>query len=282
SGDESEIGGGRIRVYKPGAQAGEKALTEEKRAFINDLVARYCEKNARSKAFTQEHRPHLADPRAASGFRADWKELVFPIVSDRSKGSRIWDIDGNEYIDLVNGMGQTAFGHAPDFVVEAIRAQTDRGFAIGPQTPLAGEVADLISELTGHSRVTFCNTGSEAVMAAMRVARTVTGRDRIVVFGNDYHGQFDEVLVKGRSRAGQHRTLPIAAGIPADSLSNITVLPMARPRASTGSAPMRTSLRLSSSSRCRAAIRSCSRSNSCVRCARSQRNAISHWCSTRW
>ncbi len=229
SGDESEIGGSRIRVYKPGAQPREQALTEEKRAFINDLVARYCERNARSKAFTQEHRSHLADPRAASGFRADWKELVFPVVSDRSKGSRIWDIDGNEYIDLVNGMGQTAFGHAPDFVVEAIRAQTDRGFAIGPQTPLAGEVADLISELTGHSRVTFCNTGSEAVMAAMRVARTVTGRDRIVVFGNDYHGQFDEVLVKGRSRAGQHRTLPIAAGIPTDSLSNITVLPYGTP-----------------------------------------------------
>ncbi len=225
TGDESEIGGSRIRVYKPGAQAGDQTLSPEKRAFIDDLVTRYCAKNAGSRAFTQKHRPHLADPRAASGFRSDWKEMVFPVVSDRSKGSRIWDIDGNEYIDLVNGMGQTAFGHAPDFVTEAIRAQVDKGFAIGPQTPLAGEVADLISELTGHQRVTFCNTGSEAVMAAMRVARTVTGRDRIVVFGNDYHGQFDEVLVKGRSRAGQHRTLPIAAGIPSDSLSNMTVLP---------------------------------------------------------
>ncbi|WP_295808372.1 non-ribosomal peptide synthetase/type I polyketide synthase [uncultured Nitratireductor sp.] len=229
TGDENEIGGGRIRVYKPGAQAGEQAFSPEKRAFIDDLAERYCEKKAKSKAFTEAHRPHLADPRAASGFRAEWKELVFPVVSDRSKGSRIWDIDGNEYIDLVNGMGQTAFGHAPDFVTEAIREQTEKGFAIGPQTPLAGEVAELIGELTGHKRVTFCNTGSEAVMAAMRVARTVTGRDRIVVFGNDYHGQFDEVLVKGRSRAGTHRTLPIAAGIPPDSLTNVTVLPYDAP-----------------------------------------------------
>ncbi|WP_048645962.1 hybrid non-ribosomal peptide synthetase/type I polyketide synthase [Nitratireductor soli] len=226
---EKEIGGERIRLYKPGAQHADHEITREKRAFIADLIARYEAKNAKSKAFTETHRPRLADPRAASGFRAEWKEMVFPVVSDRSKGARIWDVDGNEYIDLVNGMGQTAFGHAPDFVVEAIIAQANSGFAIGPQTPLAGDVADLVSELTGHQRVTFCNTGSEAVMAAMRVARAVTGRERVVVFGNDYHGQFDEVLVKGRSRSGAHAALPIAAGIPPGSVSNMTVLSYGAP-----------------------------------------------------
>ncbi|WEX10487.1 non-ribosomal peptide synthetase/type I polyketide synthase [Chelativorans sp. AA-79] len=226
---DGEIGGGRVRIYKPGARAGDGELSPEKRRFIADLAERYSAKNAGSKAFAAAHRGHLADPRTAAGFRPEWKELVFPLVSDRSKGSRIWDIDGNEYIDLVNGMGQTAFGHAPDFVVDAIRAQADQGFAIGPQTPLAGEVADLIGEMTGHERVTFCNTGSEAVMAAMRVARAVTGREKIVVFGNDYHGQFDEVLVKGRNRNGAPVALPIAPGIPAGSLSNMTVLSYGAP-----------------------------------------------------
>ena len=226
---DAEIGSGRIRLYKPGVRVNDGELTPEKRKFIADLTERYAAKNARSKAFTAANRRQLADPRTAAGFRPEWKELVFPVVSDRSKGSRIWDIDGNEYIDLVNGMGQTAFGHAPDFVVNAIIEQVNNGFAIGPQTPLAGEVADLISEMTGHERVTFCNTGSEAVMAAMRVARTVTGRERVVVFGNDYHGQFDEVLVKGRNRAGAPLALPIAAGIPHSSVSNMTVLAYGAP-----------------------------------------------------
>ena len=120
----------------------------------------------------------LADPRAAAGFRAEWKELVYPIVCMRSTARGIWDIDGNEYIDLVNGYGPTAFGHSADFVIEAIKEQLDKGFATGPQAEFAGEVAALFAEMTGNERMTFCNTGSEAVMAALRVARAVTGRTR--------------------------------------------------------------------------------------------------------
>ena len=95
------------------------------------------------------------------------------------------------------------FGHAPEFVLQAIQEQMNEGFAIGPQTPLAGKAADLLTQMTGTERVTFCNTGSEAVMAAMRIARTVTGRDRVVFFAGDYHGQFDEVLVKQLKRKGE-------------------------------------------------------------------------------
>ena len=222
--DDGEIGAGRIKLYRPGAKSLANEMTPAKQAFVADLISAYEARNGKSKSFTGRNRKWLADPRTAAGFRQDWKEMVFPVVSDRSKGSRIWDVDGNEYIDLVNGMGQTAFGHAPEFVVEAVKAQADAGFAIGPQTPLAGEVAEMIAEMTGHERVTFCNTGSEAVMAAMRVARTVTGRDRIVIFGNDYHGQFDEVLVKGKNRAGAPVAIPVSAGIPSASVANMTVL----------------------------------------------------------
>ena len=217
----------RFTAYKPGATHAAQ-MTDAQRAFIADLSARYGAKTPTSKALTQSYRPVLADPRTASGFREEWKELVYPIVAQRSKGSKIWDVDGNEYIDLVNGYGQTAFGHTPDFVVDAVGAQLAEGFAIGPQSPLAGEVAQLFAKMTGHQRVTFCNTGSEAVMAAMRVARTATGKDKVVCFDGDYHGQFDEVLVKPGSDAGQPRAFPLAPGIPQRSVANMVVLPYAK------------------------------------------------------
>ncbi|MFD1559284.1 non-ribosomal peptide synthetase/type I polyketide synthase [Paraburkholderia silviterrae] len=218
----------RFNAYKPGA-TGAAQMTDAQAAFIADLAARYSAKTAGSKARTQSCRAVLADPRTASGFREEWKELVYPVIALRSKGSKIWDVDGNEYIDLVNGYGQTAFGHTPDFVVDAVNAQMADGFAIGPQSPLAGEVAQMFAEMTGHQRVTFCNTGSEAVMAAMRLARTVTGKDKVVCFDGDYHGQFDEVLVKPGSEAGQPRAFPVAPGIPLGSVRNMVVLPYARP-----------------------------------------------------
>ncbi len=97
-------------------------------------------------------------------------------------------------------------------MIEAVTAQLARGIEIGPQTPLAGETAGLIAEMTGHERVAFCNTGSEAVLAAMRLARTVTGRSKIVTFANDYHGLFDEVLARGvtarRASADRSRSPP--------------------------------------------------------------------------
>ena len=199
-------------------------LTPRQQDYIKTLAQRINARTPLAKARTQRDRDVLADPRTAAGFRREWKELVYPIVAQRAKGSKIRDIDGNEYVDLVNGFGQTMFGHSPDFVTEALAAQIEDGFPIGPQTPLAGEVAALIRDMTASERVTFCNTGSEAVMAAMRVARTVTGRERVVVFTNDYHGQFDEVLVRASGGTGP-RALPVAPGIPPGSIANMTVLP---------------------------------------------------------
>ncbi|UZF91585.1 non-ribosomal peptide synthetase/type I polyketide synthase [Bosea sp. NBC_00550] len=210
--------------FKALIRAGGETLSEAQRAHIDRLTALYVGRTAGSKRLADEHRAVLADPRTVSGFAADWKEMVYPIVSARAKGAHIWDIDGNSYIDLVNGYGQTAFGHAPDFVVEAVQAQLAEGFAIGPQSPLAHEAARLFCELTNHARVAFCNTGSEAVMAAMRVARTVTGRDRVVAFSGAYHGQFDEVLVRGVGAGEQRRSLPAAPGIPAEAVGRMTVL----------------------------------------------------------
>lgn len=218
----SSAAAGSTARFKPLIRTGNETLTEAQRAHIARLTKLYVGRTATSKRLADQHRPVLADPRTVSGFAADWKEMVYPIVSARAKGARIWDVDGNAYVDLVNGYGQTAFGHAPDFVVDAVQAQLTDGFAIGPQSPLAHEAAKLFCKLTGHARVAFCNTGSEAVMAAMRVARTVTGRDRIVAFSGAYHGQFDEVLVRGVGE--QHRSVPAAPGIPAEAVGRMTIL----------------------------------------------------------
>jgi amino acid adenylation domain-containing protein len=199
-------------------------LTPKQEEHIRKLVALYTGRTGKSKAKTQEYRPYLADPRVVAGFKVQWKEMVYPIITDRSKGSRLWDIDGNEYIDCLNGFGPIMLGHRPEFVEEAIEKQLHLGFEIGPQTLLAGEVAQALCEMTGNERATFCNTGSEAVMAAMRIARTVSGRNRVVYFAGDYHGMFDEVLVKGFKRGGQPQSAPLAPGIPRDSVANMTVL----------------------------------------------------------
>jgi len=178
----------------------ETPLTAAQRAFLEAFTRRYNARTAKSKAYTQQHRALMADPRVVTGFNPLWKELVYPIVVERSRGARLWDIDGNEYIDLLNGFGANFLGYQPDYIADALKKQIDAGFEIGPQHPLTAEVSALIAELTGMQRVALCNTGSEAVMGAMRVARTVTGRKTIAIFKDSYHGIFDEVIVRGLPR----------------------------------------------------------------------------------
>jgi len=196
-------------------------VTPEQQRWIDDFIQRYNARTGRSKAFSQSHRKVMSDPRVVTGFNPLWKDLVYPIVADRSEGARIWDIDGNEYIDLLSCFGANLLGYKPAEVTQAMIEQLQRGIEVGPQHPMAAEVAQLISDLTGMERVAFCNTGSEAVMGAMRMARTVTGRKKIAIFNNSYHGIFDEVIVRGTK---QLRSLSAAPGILANAVENILVL----------------------------------------------------------
>ncbi|HEU0052126.1 MAG TPA: aminotransferase class III-fold pyridoxal phosphate-dependent enzyme, partial [Longimicrobium sp.] len=186
------------------------------------LVQRYTARTRGSREYAAAHRSFLSDNRASLNFRLATKELMYPIVGERSEGSRLWDVDGNEYVDFTLGFGVHFFGHRPPFVMEAVEAQFRRGFHTGPQSDLAGPTARLFHELTGMERVTFCNTGSEAVMTALRVARTVTGRDRVVVFEGSYHGCFDGVLVRA---AGSAASRPASPGTPRGMVEDVVVLP---------------------------------------------------------
>ena len=180
----------------------------------------------KSKAYAQEHRQYMADPRTVSGFRPNMKEMTHPIVVEKSKGVQLWDIDGNEYIDFTCGFGSNLLGHSHEITVKAISEQVQKDYAIGPQSPLAGEVAKLFCEITGNERMAFSNTGSEAVLGCTRLARNATGRDLIVMFNGDYHGILDEVIVRGNKKL---RSFPAATGIPKAHVGNTLILEYGSP-----------------------------------------------------
>jgi amino acid adenylation domain-containing protein len=196
-------------------------LAPRQQARLDAFIDRYTARTRKSKEHTQDHRSHLADPRVVSGFRPMTKEIAYPLVVSRSKGARMWDLDGNEYVDALSGFGMNLFGWQPDFVLDAVKQQLDLGYEIGPQHPLAGEVARLVCELTSFDRAALCNTGSEAVMGAVRIARTVIGRSTLVVFSGSYHGVFDEAIVRGSESL---RGIPAAPGILDSATQNVLVL----------------------------------------------------------
>ncbi len=215
--------------FKPIFRDSNMVLSQRQQRALDALIARYSARTAGSKKLAAQNRPVLADPRSVAGFKQTWKEMVYPIVTTRSDGSKIWDTDGNEYVDFVMGFGASLFGHRPPFVVEAVRQQLEQGFEIGPIQPLAGEVAALVKEFTGMQRVVFANTGSEAVLAAIRSARAVTGREKIVAFAGSYHGVFDEVLFRPIPANQGGQTVPVAPGIPRSALAQVIVLDYGNP-----------------------------------------------------
>ncbi len=205
----------------PRIQLDGQSDSPKQEAAIERQVAAYLERTPGSRAQTQTHRRYLADPRSVSGFRPQYKEMTYPIVVQRSAGCRLWDVDGNEYLDFTCGFGSNLLGHCPPLIVQAISDQLQRDYAIGPQTPLAGEVARRICDMTGSERVAFANTGSEAVLAATRLARNFTGRNLIVMFDGDYHGILDEVVARSTPRGA---SLPAASGIPREHVSQTLIL----------------------------------------------------------
>ncbi|WP_445496252.1 aminotransferase class III-fold pyridoxal phosphate-dependent enzyme [Photorhabdus sp. SF281] len=200
------------------------SLGAERDRHIQQLAEQFVRKTVSSKHHAQQFRAVLADNRASAGFRLSTKEMLYPLVGERSQGARIWDVDGNEYIDFTMGFGANLLGHAPECVQQAVAAQLSQGMQIGPQSALVGEVATLIAELTGQQRVAFCNSGSEAVMSAVRLARAVTGKNKVALFSGSYHGVFDGILGRQQGGGTPERSVPIAAGTPASLVEDLLVL----------------------------------------------------------
>jgi amino acid adenylation domain-containing protein/non-ribosomal peptide synthase protein (TIGR01720 family) len=223
-GDEREPSGhGRKQSslpYKRLGSAQELELRDQQQQHVRSLIASYTGKTRGSKRLTQTYRPVFANIRNIAGYRQEWKELIYQIVVDRATGARFWDVDGREYLDMTMGFGVYLFGHSPDFIQERLREVVARGVPIGPMCAQAGQVAQQIHELTGGDRIAFFNTGTEAVMAAVRIARTVTGRSKIVMFSGSYHGHTDNLLVIGHGR----ETIPMVPGTPFNMVQDTYVV----------------------------------------------------------
>jgi glutamate-1-semialdehyde 2,1-aminomutase len=148
-----------------------------------------------------------------------------PLFIDKAKGSRIYDVDGNSYIDYVLSWGPMILGHAYPRVVNALKKAAEKGTSYGAPTALEIELAELVLKIyPSMDKIRLVNSGTEATMSAIRVARGFTGRDKIIKFEGCYHGHADGLLVKAGSGAATFG-LPDSPGVPKSYARNTLTLP---------------------------------------------------------
>jgi glutamate-1-semialdehyde 2,1-aminomutase len=148
-----------------------------------------------------------------------------PFFVNQAKGARVWDVDGNELIDYVCTWGPAILGHAHPKIISAVKAAADHGTSFGIPNPLEVTMAKLICSLVPSvQKVRLCNSGTEACMSAIRLARGFTKRDKIIKFDGCYHGHADSLLVKAGSGALTFGH-PDSAGVPAAFTQHTIVLP---------------------------------------------------------
>ncbi len=148
-----------------------------------------------------------------------------PFFVQKAKGAQVWDVDGNEYIDYVGTWGPAILGHAPEVILQAVQSAAINGTSFGIPNPYEVKMAKLICSLVPSvQKVRMCNSGTEATMSAIRLARGFTHRDKIIKFDGCYHGHADSLLVKAGSGALTFGH-PDSAGVPAAFTQHTIVLP---------------------------------------------------------
>jgi glutamate-1-semialdehyde 2,1-aminomutase len=147
-----------------------------------------------------------------------------PIVFERAAGARLYDVDGNSYLDYIGSWGPMILGHGHPAVVEALHEQVERGLSYGAPTEAENELASLIIEaVPSIEKVRLVNSGTEATMSAIRLARGFTGRDVILKFAGNYHGHVDSLLVAAGSSAAT-LGVPNSPGVTAGTTKDTLVL----------------------------------------------------------
>src|SRR6266480_7602620 len=154
-----------------------------------------------------------------------------PFFVNRAKGAHVWDVDGNEYLDYVGTWGPAILGHAHPRIIKAVQQAAEYGTSFGIPNPFEVTLAKLIcSWVPSVQKVRMCNSGTEATMSAIRLARGFTQRDKIIKFDGCYHGHADSLLVKAGSGALTFGH-PDSAGVPPEFTVHTIVLPFNDPDA---------------------------------------------------
>ena len=155
-------------------------------------------------------------------------DMPYPVYIVEGSGSKVVDVDGNEYIDMTMGFGSHVLGHAHPAIVTAVRGAVSRGTQFGIHTPYQAPLADLFRKAVPCAGlVMFCNTGTEATMYGIRVARAHTGKTGVAVFEGSYHGAHDAVLVQAEDGSPRDRptAVPMGRGIPGPTVRDVVMLP---------------------------------------------------------
>ncbi|MFC2991763.1 glutamate-1-semialdehyde 2,1-aminomutase [Halomonas tibetensis] len=148
-----------------------------------------------------------------------------PVFMERARGAYLFDVEGNRYVDYVGSWGPMITGHADPDVLGAVRERLDNGLSFGTPTAIETTMAELICEMIpSMEMVRMTSSGTEATMSAIRLARGVTGRDKIIKFEGNYHGHSDSLLVKAGSGALTHGE-PSSPGVPASLAEHTVTLP---------------------------------------------------------
>ncbi|MDG1477507.1 MAG: glutamate-1-semialdehyde 2,1-aminomutase [Vicingaceae bacterium] len=146
-----------------------------------------------------------------------------PLFMERAQGSKIYDVDGNEYIDLVLSYGPMILGHANNKVIEAVQKQVCTGFTFGASTEDEIKLAKIVCDaFPGMDKVRFVNSGTEAILSAIRLARAFTGKNHILKFAGCYHGHSDALLVAAGSGLAT-LSIPGSAGVPKEAVQNTLI-----------------------------------------------------------
>lgn len=187
----------------------------------------YPDPSSRSAALYERARRVLPDGVSRGTVRVD----PYPVYVASGQGAWVTDVDGNRYLDANNNYTAIVLGHADPVVTEAVTRQLGRGSAFSLATEAEVRLAELLCERAGFDRIRFCNSGTEAVMTAVKAARAFTGRTRIAKVEGGYHGAYDHVEVSLDAAGGTWGDptaptgVPYAAGTPASVLAETVVLP---------------------------------------------------------
>ena len=191
----------------------------------------YIVRTKKSKQMYEEAKKYLAGG-VPGGARF---RRPYPLYMREAKGSKLWDIDGNEYIDLLMGAGPGILGHSPPAVIAAVKECLDRGTVMQVTGEYAVALAKKITQhISGMELLRFVNSGSEAVHIALRAARAFTGRKKYAKCEGNYCGQMDNALVGGNVYGGSEdepESLPNSAGIPKAILNDVIIIPWNNPEA---------------------------------------------------